>query len=499
MTTETVTGEAELAATLDAAERASRPLARLRPAQRAGILRGIAQALDAAGDELIPLAERESHLPRARLTGELTRTTFQLRLFADVLDEGTFLNATIDLPDASWPTGARPDMRRTVLPLGPVVVFAASNFPFAFSVAGGDTASALAAGCPVVLKTHPGHPELSRRTGEIIDEALRETDAPAGTFALISGDEAGRTAVQDHRVRAGAFTGSATAGRALFDLANSRPDPIPFHSEMGSVNPAFVTPRAAAQRPDDIADGYLGSFTLGTGQFCTKPGVLFVPSESTARFEQRLASSLEEHAGGAMLNSRIQRGFQESLTTLTDHPAIRVITPARPTEQGSTPSLLATSAAELLRHHDQLLTECFGPTSILVSYSDEEELAAAAELFQGELTATVQGTAEEEIVSRLATLLQHRVGRLVYNGWPTGVSVSHAMQHGGPYPATTGSGHTSVGTAAIDRFLRPVSYQNAPAEILPEELLDENPLGVARRVNGVLDTTGGALTPPETP
>ncbi len=499
MTTETVTGEAELTATLDAAERASQPLARLRPAQRAVILRGIAEALDAAGDELIPLAERESHLPRARLTGELTRTTFQLRLFADVLDEGSFLNATIDLPDASWPTGARPDMRRTVLPLGPVVVFAASNFPFAFSVAGGDTASALAAGCPVVLKTHPGHPELSRRTGEIIEKALRETDAPAGTFALISGDEAGRSAVQDHRVRAGAFTGSATAGRALFDLANSRPDPIPFHAEMGSVNPAFVTPRAAEQRSDDIADGYLGSFTLGTGQFCTKPGVLFVPSEAAARFEQRLASSLEEHAGGAMLNSRIQRGFQDSLTALTDHPAIRVVTHARPTEQGSTPSLLATSAEELLRNHDQLLTECFGPTSILVSYSDEDELAAAAELFQGELTATVQGTAEEQIVSRLAALLQHRVGRLVYNGWPTGVSVSHAMQHGGPYPATTGSGHTSVGTAAIDRFLRPVSYQNAPAEILPEELLDENPLGVARRVNGVLDTTGGALTPPETP
>lgn len=486
MTTAESTPTTELDAVLDTAGAASRPLAELRPAQRAGMLRAVADALDAATEELIPLADAETQLGHTRLRGELVRTTFQLRLFGDVLDEGTYLGATIDSPQDSWPSGPRPDLRRMLVSLGPVVVFAASNFPFAFSVAGGDTASALAAGCPVVLKTHPGHPRLSERTGQIVIDALRAAGAPDGTFALISGDEAGRSAVQDPRIRAGAFTGSHRGGRALFDMATARPDPIPFYAEMGSVNPAFVTPAAAAERATQIAEGYLGSVTLGTGQFCTKPGLLFVPSQYADTFEQALSSLLGERTGTPMLNDRIERGFWDTLGTLAQHPAAQVLARGRSTNQGPTPTLLRTNATELAQHRDELLQECFGPAAILVAYSGQQDLLEAVRLFEGELTAAVHGNVDEAIAARMFTELRERAGRLVWNGWPTGVSVSHAMQHGGPYPSTTTPTSTSVGTSAIDRFLRPVCYQNAPHAVLPEALLDENPLSIPRRVDGTL-------------
>lgn len=486
MTTAEDTSPTLLDTVLDAASAARRPLARLRPADRARLLRAAADALDSASEELIPLAQEESHLPEARLRGELVRTTFQLRLFGEVLDEGAYLHATIDPARDDWPTGPRPDLRRVLEPLGPVVVFAASNFPFAFSVAGGDTASALAAGCPVVLKTHPGHPRLSHRTGEIVARALNEANAPDGTFALIHGDEAGREAVRDARVRAGAFTGSYHGGRALFDLAAARPDPIPFYAEMGSVNPAFVTPAAADNRPGEIAEGFLGSFTLGTGQFCTKPGLLFVPTDAADRFEETLISAVTGKAGTPMLNDRIEQGFWDVLGGLIEHPSVRVLAQGRRTDQGPTPTLLRTSADELVRNREQLLDECFGPASILVSYSSTEDVLAAARLFRGELTATVQADAGEPLAAELAAELSERAGRLVWNGWPTGVSVTHAMQHGGPYPSTTAVTSTSVGTAAIDRFLRPVCYQNAPNDVLPEALRDDNPLRIPRRVDGRL-------------
>lgn len=490
MTTAETTPTTELEGILDAASKAARPLAEVRPARRAQMLRAVADALDAASDELVPMAQQESHLPQPRLTGELVRTTFQLRMFADVLDEGAFLGATIDTPRADWPTGARPDLRRTVLPIGPVVVFAASNFPFAFSVAGGDTASALAAGCPVALKAHPGHPKLSQRTGDIVSGALREAGAPDGSFAVIYGDEAGRSAVVDHRVRAGGFTGSARGGRTLFDLACSRPDPIPFYAEMGSVNPSFVTPAAAAERPQEIAEGYLGSAALGTGQFCVKPGLLFVPEQSAGDFEKSLVNAMADRNPTPMLNDRIETSFWDTLDRLTEHPAIRVLARGQRTADGSSPTLLRTSASELRQHRDELVEECFGPASVLVSYSDERELLDAARLFQGELTTTVHGNAAEPVTSPLFTELQERSGRLVWNGWPTGVSVTHAMQHGGPYPATTAATTTSVGTAAIERFLRPVCYQNAPTEVLPEAVRDGNPLGIPRRVDGVPEQAG---------
>lgn len=479
--------EQDLDAVLNAAEQASQPLAELRPAQRAELLRGVADALDAAAGELIPLAQQESHLPEPRLRGELVRTTFQLRLFAEVLEEGSYLAVTVDTPDDGWPTGPRPDLRRVLLPLGPAVVFAASNFPFAFSVAGGDTASALAAGCPVVLKAHPGHPELSQRTGEIVRTALRAQDAPSGTFALISGDATGRAALGDPRVRAGAFTGSQHTGRLLFDLASSRPEPIPFYAEMGSVNPAFVTARAAAERPNEIAEGFLNSFALGVGQFCTKPGFLFVPEEAVATFEEALVSAVDACEAAPMLNERIARGFHSGLQELAGHPAIRVLAEGQYGATGVSPSLLRTTVKELRENRESLVAECFGPVSLLVSYSSEDELLAACRLFAGELTATVQGQDGEPIVSALYRELAQRAGRLVWNGWPTGVSVSYAMQHGGPYPATTSVTTTSVGTASIQRFLRPVCFQNAPAVALPEAVRDGNPLRVPRRVNGRLE------------
>ncbi|PRW63182.1 aldehyde dehydrogenase (NADP(+)) [Actinopolyspora mortivallis] len=470
---------------LDRARTASEKLENLRPADTARMLRGIADTLDAAGEELVPLAQRESNLPEGRLCGELARTTFQLRLFGDLVEEGAHLAATIDSPDPEWPTGARPDLRRVHLPIGPVLVFAASNFPFAFSVAGGDTASALAAGCPVVVKAHPGHPDLSRRTAALVEGALAEAGAPEGTFALVEGTDTARAALLDERIRAGAFTGSHGGGRALFDLACSRAEPIPFYAEMGSVNPAFVTPEAARRRGAEIARGYLDSYTLGVGQFCTKPGLLFVPREQQSTFEETLLAEVAKRSAAPMLNPDIEHAFHDTLASLRGHPAVRELVAGTSTEEGVSPTLLATGASEFLEHSDELLRECFGPVSVLVGYSDTTELFRVAERFSGELTATVHGEEDEQPVASLFGILRRRAGRLVWNGWPTGVSVTHAMQHGGPYPATTAPTHTSVGTAAVERFLRPVSFQNSPQAVLPEALRDDNPLGIPRRVDGV--------------
>ena len=488
MTTPVVaTTDQELDAVLDAAAAASAPFAAMTPRDRARSLRAVADALDAAAGELVPLAHAESRLPAdPRLSGELGRTTFQLRLLSEVIDEGGHLEVTIDSPDPTWPAGGRPDLRRMLVPVGPVVVFAASNFPFAFSVAGGDTAAALAAGCPVVLKAHPGHPRLSARTGEIVAAALAASGAPAGAFAVVHGESAGRAAVLDPRIRAGAFTGSPTGGRALYDLANSRATPIPFYAEMGSVNPVFVTSGAAAARGADIADGYLGSYTLGAGQFCTKPGLLFVPADAAPDLERQLAAALAERAGAPLLNERIADGYAQVLDTLTAHPAVRVLSAGRDNGDGPAPTLLGCTAADLFTWWHELVVECFGPTSVVVRYADDAELLACARRFTGELTATVHGEGGEPVAATLLADLSDRAGRVLWNGWPTGVSVTYAMQHGGPYPATTAPLHTSVGTTSLRRFLRPVCYQNVPQTLLPEALRDGNPLELPRRVDGTI-------------
>lgn len=468
---------------LNAAAAARAPFAATTADLRAAALRRAADVLDAAAGELVPLAHRETSLAeKPRLYAELERTTFQLRLLAETVVEGGYLSVTIDSPDTCWPAGGRADLRRMLVPVGPVAVFAASNFPFAFSVAGGDTAAALAAGCPVVLKANQGHPLLSDRVGELVSGALSSAGLPDGVFGVVHGVEEGRALVLDSRIKAGAFTGSLRGGRALFDLACSRPEPIPFHAEMGSVNPVFVTESAAADRAEGIAEGYVASYTLGAGQFCTKPGLVFVPASAADAFESHVAAALAGQVAAPLLNDGITARYAEGLDALRSHPAVRVLVAG----EGIAPTLLGCDAGDFLTAREELVAECFGPTSMVVRYSSADELVACARAFTGELTAAVHGALDDEEAKPLVALLTERAGRVLWNGWPTGVSVTYAMQHGGPYPATTMPGHTSVGTTSLRRFLRPVVYQNMPQALLPEVLRDGNPLGVPRRVDGVL-------------
>jgi NADP-dependent aldehyde dehydrogenase len=478
----------ELDRLIGAAAEAAPVLVGSHPSDRASWLELVADRLDAEAENLVPLAAQETHLGVDRLQGELKRTTFQLRLFAQILGDGSFLQATIDHADPAWPMGPRPDLRRMMRPIGPVAVYGASNFPFAFSVAGGDTASALAAGSPVLLKANPSHPELSAATGVYVSDALAEAGAPDGIFAVVMGFETGAALVKDARIRAASFTGSLRGGRALFDLAVSRPDPIPFYGELGSVNPAFVTPDAGAQRADEVAAGFVGSMSLGNGQFCTKPGLLFVPAGSVV--EGRVAALAGAGPAAPMLSEHIRTGYSQALEQLARRPGVRVIAGEVDPEGDPAPTILATTVSDLLADSEALTQECFGPAALVVSYRSEDELLAAARVFDGQLTATIQSSGPEPVTSALLDVLTERVGRVVWNGWPTGVSVTYAQHHGGPYPATTSVQTTSVGTAAIDRFLRPVTYQDAPDEVLPPALQEDNPWHLPRRVDGVLQPPG---------
>jgi len=478
---DTITVDVDTAMT-EAAAAAPR-LALSTPSARAAWLRAIADRLDADADALVELAARESHLTTQRLTGELVRTTFQLRLFAQTVEDGRYLDATIDHADPDWPMGARPDLRRVLRPIGPAAVYAASNFPFAFSVAGGDTAAAIAAGAPVVVKAHPAHPELSRAVAGHILAALDEAGAPGGTFAIVEGREEGRTLVLDPRLAVATFTGSLSGGRALFDLAASRPEPIPFYGELGSVNPVFVTRAAAAARPERIADGFAASMTLGVGQFCTKPGVLFVPESSA--LQQLVVDAVRASSGGPMLSDTIRDGFYGSLDPLAGRDGVDLLAGSAERGDQPTPTVYGTDVATFLAHPEELLEEHFGPAALLVRYGSDDELLAAARSLNGQLTATVHGE-DDDSVGDLIELLAAKAGRVLWNGWPTGVSVTYAQQHGGPYPATTAPHFTSVGTASIGRFLRPVAYQDAPDAALPPALQDANPLGIPRLVDGTI-------------
>lgn len=448
---------------------------------RAAVLSAVGDALEAAADELIPVAQDETHLPEARLRGELKRTGFQLRLFADLLRGGAHTDARIDHADPDWPMGApRPDLRRILRPIGPVLVYAASNFPFAFSVAGGDTASAMAAGNSVVVKAHPGHPGLSDATARIVRNALLAAGTDPNVLQVIHGVESGVAALRDNRIKAAGFTGSIRGGRALLDIAASRPEPIPFYGELGSNNPVFVTKAAARERADQIVAGFVASFTQNAGQFCTKPGTLFVPADSGMA---QAFSAAVLPAGEPMLNPNIESAFRAGLDERTAHVAVDVLNRGTTSADGAPgAALLRTRIEDLLADPTALEEECFGPTALVVEYDDEAQLVAAARTFTGQLTATLQ--AEESCdVSELVDELAERAGRVLFNQWPTGVSVTYAQQHGGPYPATTAPGSTSVGTAAIERFLRPVAYQNFPQGLLPPELRDDNP-NVPRLVDG---------------
>ncbi|MGW4770646.1 aldehyde dehydrogenase (NADP(+)) [Nocardia sp. NPDC004278] len=474
----------ELQPIIAAAAQAAGRLADTTPTERAAWLTRIADALDTAADELVPLAAAETHLPETpRLRGELTRTTFQLRLFAEVLADGEFLAATVDHADPSWPMGPRPDIRRSLVPIGPTLVFAASNFPFAFSVAGGDTASALAAGCPVVLKAHPGHPRLSERTGEIVRGALSAAGAPAGAFAVIHGVEAGITALRHPDIAAASFTGSLAGGRALFDIASSRPRPIPFYGELGSVNPVVVMPGAVRARGPRIVEGFVGSFTLGAGQFCTKPGVLLLPSGHG--LTETLAAAVAAVPGQRLLNEHIADGFRSRVTTLRESPSVTAISAH---DDLLAPTLLNVSATDFLAAGAVLQAECFGPAALVVEYTNPIELEQVLRQLEPGLTATIVAEdTEVDDVRQLLPALTGLAGRLLWNDWPTGVTVSWAQQHGGPYPATTAPTTTSVGTAAIARFLRPIAWQGFPDELLPPALREANPWRLPRRVDGKRD------------
>lgn len=467
----TETSPSQLTSVLAASAAGARDLAATGPEQRAALLEAIADTLDAHANALIPLAVDETHLPEPRLRSELNRTTFQARLLADRLRQGLLADVRIDHADPGWPMGPRPDIRRTTVPLGPVLVFAASNFPFAFSVAGGDTVSALAAGCPVVLKVHPGHPRLSRRTGELVVAALAAAGAPTGTFALIEGVDSGVTAVRDPRIKAVAFTGSLRAGRYLFDQACARDEPIPFYGELGSTNPVVVTPQAWQRRPTEVASGLAASFTLGAGQFCTKPGVVLVPDAAA------LVAALPPMSSGRMLTPGLADGFRASLAELSAKPGVQVVLRGAAADDGvPAPIVLRTDAATVLADPAILELECFGPSTLLVQYASTAELTEVLAALRGQLTATVQaGSDDDELALALVPRLAEHAGRVLWNEWPTGVTVSDAQQHGGPYPASTAPATTSVGTAAVARFRRPVAFQNLPDRALPAELREDAP------------------------
>jgi NADP-dependent aldehyde dehydrogenase len=451
--------------------------------ERARVLEEIADRLDAATDELVDLADAETGLGRPRLAGEVTRTTGQLRLFGRVLREGSFVDAVISPADAA---AGQPDVRRMVQAIGPVAVFAASNFPFAFSVAGGDTASALAAGCPVVVKAHEAHPSTSVSTAEIVHEAIAAAGAPEGIFRLVSGFAAGPALVQHPAIRAAGFTGSLRGGRALFDLATGRPDPIPFYGEMGSVNPSIVLPGAAASRPGEIAQAYAASLTVGTGQFCTNPGLLFVPDDPVML--QAAAAAIRNARGGPMLSSRIHEAFTTSSAALSARAGLRLVAQGQtgdiePGGWGATPSAHSVDIETFAAQLDELAQERFGPAGLLVTYRDASELPAVLARLEGQLTASVHADPQDyEAVSAIQPVLAGIAGRLIFNGWPTGVAVNWAMNHGGPWPATTAPGTTSVGATAIRRWLVAVAYQSWPDQLLPPALRRENPLGIHRRV-----------------
>ncbi|WP_341996341.1 aldehyde dehydrogenase (NADP(+)) [Microbacterium sp. LWH7-1.2] len=484
MTTTTTTDATDLEALARAAAAAAPIWRATDAATRASWLHAAADALDANIDELVAIADQETRLGETRLRGEVGRTTGQLRLFATVVEEGSYLELTVDDADASA-SPPRPELRRMLTGVGPVAVFSASNFPFAFSVAGGDTASALAAGNPVIVKAHSGHPRLSDRTAAIVAAALVEAGAPEGSLALVHGREAGNALVQHPSIRAAGFTGSLGGGRALFDLATGRPDPIPFYGELGSVNPVVITAAAVAARGEALAQGLVGSFTLGVGQFCTKPGVVFVPEG--AGFEDLVAGFAADAAGGALLTDRITAAFPAGIEHLQADPSVSVVAHGLPAAAGSAqPVVLSTDAAAIAARRSTLLEECFGPVTLLVRYLSPGALHTALEAVPGSLTATLHSEADDDVAAVLEVLTR-KAGRVLFAGWPTGVAVTWSQHHGGPWPATT-SLHTSVGATAIRRFLRPVVFQDAPEALLPEVLGDSSLAALPHRRNGVLHT-----------
>jgi len=437
---------------------------------RARALEAVAGALDARAADLVPLADEETALGETRLTGEVARTTGQLRLFAGVLRDGSYHDAA-----ASPAAGEIAEIRRISHPVGPVAVFAASNFPFAFSVAGGDTASALAAGCPVIVKAHEGHPRTSVLTAQIVTGTLAAAGAPAGAFGLVHGFDAGLRLLTHPAIGAAGFTGSTRGGLELARICAERAVPIPFYGELGAVNPVVVLPGAAAGDATGIASGYAGSLTLGAGQFCTNPGLLFVPDGDPA-LPAAIADAISAARGAPMLSERIYKAYEAALAEIEAHPAVTAVAAGASGDGpwGATPRLFGTTLKEFAADLAVLARERFGPAGLMISFPSVDELLPVLAALEGNLVGSVHGDggvpSDVAAARRVVAVFERTVGRIVWNGWPTGVAVNAAQHHGGPYPATTAPLFTSVGSAAIRRWLVPVAYQNMPAGLLPPGL-----------------------------
>jgi alpha-ketoglutaric semialdehyde dehydrogenase len=470
--------------------------ARLSGAKRHEFLRRIADSLEAKAADLVARAMLETGLPEARLKGEVARTAGQLRLYGEAAATGDWLDARIETAQPQRQPLPKPDHRSMLRPLGPVAVFGSSNFPFAYSVAGGDTASAFAAGCPVIVKAHPAHPGTSELVGRLVLHAVRDCGLPEGTFSLLfdAGFEVGQALVKHPGIKAVGFTGSLEGGRALADLAAARPEPIPVYAEMGSINPVFILPAALAERSAAIVEGLHASATLGVGQFCTNPGLIVLQrSPEAEQFVHELTAKLAATPEGAMLTAGIARNFAANVETRTAQAGVRVL--ARGTAKGAcgaAPVWFETEAKFFVGNH-ALSEEIFGPSSLVVWCQGRGEMRQVAAALEGSLTATVHvGAAEAKEQGELIEMLAGKAGRVILNGYPTGLEVSPAIVHGGPYPATSDGGRsTSVGTRALNRWARLVCYQNFADELLPPELQNANPLGLRRLVNGAW--TSGAV------
>ncbi len=480
--------EAEINQAVELATQAFDPYRGFTKDQRADFLDRIADELLALGDVLLETANAESGLPMARLTGERGRTMAQLKMFAALIREGSWVEATVDRAQPDRLPLPRVDLRKMLIPIGPAAVFGASNFPLAFSTAGGDTASVLAAGCPVVVKAHPAHPATAELVATAIITAAQATGMPEGVFSMVHGlnYEISVALVKHPEIKAVGFTGSFRGGKALFDVANARPEPIPVYAEMGSTNPVFVLPGALQERGDAFAEGLKNSVTMGVGQFCTNPGlVVGVSSDALKNTVTKIQSLMTEAAPATMLHPGILSAYNAGISKLENASGVNTIKAANAGEAVKTearPAVFTTDANTFLSQ-PELSEEVFGPSTVIVSCDSDKEMERVAREMHGHLTATIHGTAEDLQAYRwLITLLEKKVGRLLFNGFPTGVEVCPSMTHGGPYPATTDSRSTSVGTAAIKRFVRPVSYQTFPNEALPAALQDGNPLGIWRLV-----------------
>lgn len=462
--------------------------------KKADFLTSIADEIMALGDNLIKRCIEETGLTEARLLNERQRVVNHLNMFASLIREGSWVDARIDTAIPDRKPAPKPDLRTMQKPLGPVGVFGASNFPFAYSVAGGDTVSALAAGCNVVIKAHPAHPGTCELVGRAVLEAVRKNNLPDGTFSMVHGEsvDVGLAIVRHPLIKAVGFTGSFRGGKALFDEANKRPSPIPVYAEMGSTNPVFILPGILREKQQVIARDLASSVTLGVGQFCTNPGLVFFQnSEEGKEFTTTLSKKITETDAGVMLTQGIQGNYQKGVNRLKGSTGVNSVASGKNSDAGYTgvANLFQSNVNSFLNDHT-LEEEVFGPSTLVITADSKNELMLAAEKLGGHLTATVHGTEEDlNNYKDLINLLEQKAGRLIINGYPTGVEVCDSIVHGGPFPATTDSRTTSVGTLAITRFTRPVCYQNFPETLLPEELRNENALQIQRLINGQRTTS----------